>query len=530
VRAVPNVRSAHLEDGPLKLLSPNRTTAGDDRAPSGRSSVLGRALPAGFALMSLVPILLAFNLLAEGHDGTGLDVLGGRGGLIFLLMLASAVSGFLFIRHELARTFDAARRDSGEAIAAELSELMREASSTEIARISEALSGADRSIDERAEDAAREHGRLRDGVARVAGSIRTARDLPALYGGLVEGVLDAVGGRTAYLMEVDGGAGDFVTVAAAGEKKEAARKLRIPLGDGLPGRAARERQPLLVTPSEGKEAGGLTKPAEGILIVPMLRGEDVTAVLLAEGRADGEPLDDGDLSVAADLANLAAATAGHHDAARRQERAHEETLCAFAQLIEVRDPYSRGHAVRVARYCELMARSLQMDDDTVRTLRQAALLHDIGKLWVPEELLRKETRYTNEERLQVRKHVVAAEASLSKMPGLAALAPLVQAHHELVDGSGYPRGLTGDAISLTAHILIVANAFDVMTSDRSYREAVPLKTALDVLRNKSGKWYDKRAVQALLKLDEQELKATGAEATEDGGDVHQGAAAVSIRH
>lgn len=513
----------------MKPASPTETPAAAERAPSGRSSVLGRALPAGFVLMSLVPILLALILLAEDHGEKGLAVLGGRGGLIFLLMLASAVSGFFFIRRELARTFDAARRDSGEAIAAELSGLMREASSAEIARISEALSGANRSIDERVEDAAREHGRLRDGIARVAGTMRTARDLAQLYGGLVEGVLDAVGARTAYLMEVDGDAGDFVTVAAAGDREDVARKARIPLGDGLPGRAARERRPLLVAPGEGREAKGLTKPAEGILVVPMLRGEDVTGVLLAEGRTDGEPLDEGDLSVAADLANLAAATAGHHDTVRRQERAHEDTLRAFAQLIEVRDPYSHGHAVRVARYCELMARQLQMDDDTVRTLRQAALLHDIGKLWVPEHLLRKETRYSNEERLQVRKHVVAAEASLSKTPGLAALAPLVQAHHELVDGTGYPRGLKGDAISLTAHILIVANAFDVMTSDRSYREAVPLKTALDVLRNKAGKWYDKRAVDALLKLDETVLKATSAEDAEETGEVHQGAAAVSIR-
>ncbi|MBZ0267050.1 HD domain-containing protein [bacterium] len=514
----------------MKQNSPSEGKVRAERAPSGRSSVLGRALPAGFVLMSLVPILLALILLAEGSGGEGLDVLGGRGGLIFLLMLASAVSGFLFIRHELGRTFDAARRNSSEAIAAELSDLMREASSAEIERISEAFAATNQSIDERAGDVAAEHDRLRDGVARVAGSIRTARDLPHLYEGLVDGVREAVGGRTIYLMEVDGDAGDFVTAAASGEKEDAAKKLRIPLGDGLPGRAARERRPLLIPPGEEKESAGLTKPAEGILVVPMLRGENVTAVLLAEGRTDGQPLDEGDLAVAADLANLAAATAGHHDAARRQERAHEDTLRAFAQLIEVRDPYSRGHAVRVARYCELMARSLQMDDDTVRTLRQAALLHDIGKLWVPEDLLRKESRYTNEERLQVRKHVVAAEASLSRMPGLAALAPLVQAHHELADGTGYPRGLTGDAISLTAHILIVANAFDVMTSDRSYREAATLKTALEVLRSKSGKWYDRRAVQALLKLDEQVLKATDAEDADEAGEVHQGAAAVSIKH
>jgi len=512
----------------LKQPSPDEARGRGNRAPSGRSSVLGRALPAGFALMSLVPILLALILLGEGHGAKGLDVLGGRGGLIVLLMLASAISGFVFIRFELGRTFDAARRNSSEAVAAELSDLMREASTAEIERISEALVATNRSIDERAGDVVAEHDRLRDGVARVAASMRTARDLPQLYQGLVDGVREAVGGRTTYLMEVDGDAGDFVTVAASGEGNDRAKKAKIPLGDGLPGRAARERSPLLIAPGE-KDAAGLTKPAEGILVVPMVRGEDVTAVLLVEGRVDGQPLDEGDLAVAADLANLAAATAGHHDRVQRQERAHEDTLRAFAQLIEVRDPYSRGHAVRVARYCELMARCLQMDDDTVRTLRQAALLHDIGKLWVPEDLLRKEARYTNEERLQVRKHVVAAEASLSKMPGLAALAPLVQAHHELADGTGYPRGLTGEAISLTAHILIVANAFDVMTSDRSYREAVPLKTALEVLRSKSGKWYDRRAVDALLKMDEQTLKATGADGADDGGEVHQGAAAVSIR-
>ena len=112
------------------------------------------------------------------------------------------------------------------------------------------------------------------------------------------------------------------------------------------------------------------------------------------------------------------------------------------------------------------------------------------------------------------------------IPALASLAPFVRHHHERCDGSGYPDGLAGDSVPLPTHVLIVANAFDIMTSDRSYRKAMSLNEALEVLRAKAGVWYDRRAVQALLSLDRALLSA--AHDTTDGSSSVKGRATASV--
>jgi HD-GYP domain-containing protein (c-di-GMP phosphodiesterase class II) len=198
--------------------------------------------------------------------------------------------------------------------------------------------------------------------------------------------------------------------------------------------------------------------------------------------------------------------------------------------IEARDPYARGHSGRVARYCEEMARALRLDEDTTRTLRRAALVHDIGKLGLPEVLLRKETRFTPEELELVRTHSTAGETLLRSIPALSSLAPLVRHHHERCDGSGYPDGLKGDSIPIPTHVLIVANAYDIMTSDRSYRKAMSLNEALETLRTKAGIWYDRRAVHALLGLDRSVLNApNGGVAAATSNVRGRGTASISVR-
>jgi HD-GYP domain-containing protein (c-di-GMP phosphodiesterase class II) len=154
-------------------------------------------------------------------------------------------------------------------------------------------------------------------------------------------------------------------------------------------------------------------------------------------------------------------------------------------------------------------------------LRRAALIHDVGKITLPETLLRKESRFTPEELELVRTHSAAGEKLVRAIPALASAAPLVRHHHERCDGSGYPDGLKADAIPIPTHVLIVANAFDIMTSDRSYRQAMSLTEALETLRSKAGVWYDRRAVHALLGLDRSVLHVTN--------DVSEGNAAVRGR-
>lgn len=487
---------------------------------------LGALLSAGFALMALVPILLALFLLERRGGGVV-----GLPGAVVLLMLLSALSGFALIRRELGRLVIQLVRTASREAGSGLSERIREASEDEIAKISTTIEAMTSRLREPAA-ATTSPARLEKGIARVAHAAQVARGVRQLRALLTDGVLESLGGRCAYFVGLDEDAGDFVTCAASGAEDvvSAALAWRIPLGEGIPGRCARERRAMVLAQGEIPAGGpSFGAPTHAVVAAPLLQGETLHGVLVADAGPDDRRYGDDDAAALAGYATTAAAALGAATERERLERGLGDVLGGLIGAIEARDPYARGHAARVARYCDGMARALRLDDDTRRTLRLAALVHDVGKLGLPDSVLRKEGRLTPEELELMRTHVSAGEKILRGIPALAPLAPLVRHHHERSDGSGYPDGLKGDAIPLPTHVLIVANAFDIMTSDRAYRKASSLPDALQAIRAKAGTWYDRRAVGALLGLDSGILRATD-DSTGSGATVRgRATASVSVR-
>jgi HD-GYP domain-containing protein (c-di-GMP phosphodiesterase class II) len=503
-----------------------RTRRSGEERPDATSPTSGQKvgplLSIGFALMALVPILLAVYLLDRRPGG-----MIGLPGLIVVLMLASALAGFCLIRQELRRTLAdvvqiATRQTSGD-----LSRF-REASEDEIGKISTTIQSISTRLQERVDGSSRVRDRVTDGIDRVAHAVQASQDTNQLISLLVEGALTTVGARTAYLVGVDEDAGDFVTEAATGEEAEVALGWRIPLGEGIPGRCARERRAVIVSGAELADYGApaFGSPLTSTIAIPLVLGETLFGILVVHGRAAGGNFSDEDAAALTGYGAVATAALGSWGPRDQLQEAIDETLAGLAAAVEARDPYARGHVTRVARYCEEMGKALRLDADTRRTLRRAALVHDLGKITLPDALLRKEGRFTPEELEIVRTHPAAGERLLRGIPALAALAPLVRHHHERCDGSGYPDGLPGDAVSLPTHVLIVANAFDILTSDRSYRKATSLTEALETLRAKAGVWYDRRAVHALLGLDKSLLSA--ARDATDGNATVKGRATASV--
>lgn len=181
----------------------------------------------------------------------------------------------------------------------------------------------------------------------------------------------------------------------------------------------------------------------------------------------------------------------------------EENLPAIAALVnatEARDPYTRGHSERVARYATLLAREVGMSEEEIRILWLAGLLHDIGKIGVRDAILYKPGPLNEEEYRRVQDHPVLAAQILHPIPGLRKVVPLVLHHHEHYDGSGYPDGLAGEEIPLGARILAVVDGFEAMTSVRAYRPAFSPEEALERLEQNSGTQYDPDLVQVWTRL------------------------------
>lgn len=171
---------------------------------------------------------------------------------------------------------------------------------------------------------------------------------------------------------------------------------------------------------------------------------------------------------------------------------------ALAAALDARDPYTAGHSERVSRFAVAMGEELKLDGEALETLRLGALLHDIGKIGVPDEVLRKPGVLTAAEFESIKTHPVAGARILRSIPFLASHIPIVELHHERPDGLGYPYGLRGDEIPLAARIVHVADAFDAMTSARAYRSGrIPVE-AIAELRKCVGTDFDAASVEALI--------------------------------
>jgi putative nucleotidyltransferase with HDIG domain len=175
-----------------------------------------------------------------------------------------------------------------------------------------------------------------------------------------------------------------------------------------------------------------------------------------------------------------------------------EILLLLARAVEARDPCGRGHAARVSTLADATAARLGWDDERRRVLRLGALLHDVGKLAVPEEVLGKPGPLTPEEELTMRAHPRAGAAMVWRVRALRPALPAILFHHERWDGAGYPSGRAGERIPLEARLLAVADCFDAMTTDRSYRAAVAPGDALDELERCAGSQFDPDVVPAFL--------------------------------
>lgn len=175
---------------------------------------------------------------------------------------------------------------------------------------------------------------------------------------------------------------------------------------------------------------------------------------------------------------------------------YEETILAFVDMIEQRDAYTAGHTLRVAKYSRKLASYLQIDEMMIHKIEKAAILHDIGKIATPDTILLKPGRLNALEYELIKNHVTAGYKMLSKVKMYAELAEIMKFHHEHYDGRGYPYGFKHDEIPMEAHILIVADAFDAMTSNRIYKGRLTVEDAIGELNKQSGTQFHPHVVEA----------------------------------
>jgi PAS domain S-box-containing protein/putative nucleotidyltransferase with HDIG domain len=302
----------------------------------------------------------------------------------------------------------------------------------------------------------------------------------------------------------------LVYAAGKGFRTDALKQTKLRIGEGYAGFSALERQPVHIPDLTQVETGFLRSPhfrMESFVAysaVPLIAKGNVQGVLevfhRSKIRADSEWFDllttlAGQAAVAIDNANL---LDGMQKASQELNLAYLATLEGWARALELRDMETEGHSQRVADLTIQLAQAMGVDREELENIQRGALLHDIGKMGVPDRILLKPGKLTDKELDIIRQHPTFAYELLSPIRFLRSALDIPRYHHERWDGTGYPEGLKGEQIPLPARIFAIVDVWDAMTSDRPYRKAISPEKVKAHISEQSGKHFDPKVVELFL--------------------------------
>src|SRR5690606_13716278 len=240
---------------------------------------------------------------------------------------------------------------------------------------------------------------------------------------------------------------------------------------------------------QGPALQWLSEHARQIIAVPLQRQDDVLGCLFAIDK-NTDDFDSVDSKLLNSIANESAI---YLENAMLFEDVHDLMMGLIHSLtsaVDAKDAYTCGHSERVALLTRQLAREMRLPEQSVERFYMAGLLHDVGKIGVPERVLQKEGKLTDEEFGLIKKHPEIGARILSDIKQIEDILPGVLHHHERWDGRGYPHGLAGKDIPLMGRVICLADAFDAMTSNRTYRKAMPLEVAMEEIRRTAGTQFD----------------------------------------
>ncbi len=316
---------------------------------------------------------------------------------------------------------------------------------------------------------------------------------------------------------------DLVLHIAGGEHSERVEALRVPRGQGIIGHVIETGETVVVNDvhQDRRFYQGLDRRSgfqtRAILCVPLrsprivLGGErgEVEGMIIGGAQAlnprNGRPFSPDDVALFQTLASQAATVIRLAELYRETDSLFTRIIDAITGAIDLKDPYTRGHSQRVSDFSVAIAQELGLPRDQIYQLRVASKLHDVGKIRVPDQILKKPGRLEEEEFAEMRRHPTYGmeflrDNGLLDLELLRHSWPALAQHHERLDGRGYPLGISGESISLFGRIVAVADVFDALTSHRPYRPPMPVEQVFALLRRGAGTEFDPECVEALIRV------------------------------
>ena len=264
-----------------------------------------------------------------------------------------------------------------------------------------------------------------------------------------------------------------------------------------------------VDPRFGSQLSVATYQLRSIMSAPLMVRQKFIGVLYVDNRAYAGMFQGSDLELISAFANQAAVAidnAGLFESLQESNNdlrnAYQETLEGWVRMLDLRDKETEGHTQRVTILTERLARSMGVQGDALVQITRGALLHDVGKIAIPDSILLKPAGLTEQERELIRQHPIYACNMINPIEFLQPAIDIPYCHHERWDGTGYPRQLKGDGIPFAARIFAIVDVWDALTSNRPYRKALPADEVKQRIRDDSGRHFDPQVVEAFMKMND----------------------------
>ncbi len=468
-----------------------------------------RKMGIAFFLMALLPILIMlymifFHLNPLSQEGYGVDLQ-----LLVFLSICSSLLGYWIIR-QIGSSISAMAQNAkqlmeGKALAGGISVKDQ---SEEIRNLVKVFNGVNQSLEHQVTQLEQSKAVIQDLMKKIGMVITSEEKTEGLLDLITESMVKAMGAESGavVLLGEEGGERYFSQAVAWGKEREKLLKLAARKNSALTW-MSQEKHPLIINRSENcldaaQDEEDLTY--RSLLCVPLrYKGRNQGSVLVLN-KSNERPFVQDDASMLENVASQIAIAAENTRLAKDAERGYVETIAALAIAVEERDAYTSGHLERVAGFSVRIAENLKMPPQAIQTLRDAAFLHDVGKIAIEDSILLKPGKLTPEERKVMETHAEKGEKIIAPLRAFKDLREIVRHHQEWYDGSGYPDGVKGDQLSLSARILTVADVYDALTTTRPYRQAFSHDEALKMMNAEAGTHFDPEVLRVFTEIVQNE--------------------------
>jgi len=350
-------------------------------------------------------------------------------------------------------------------------------------------------------------------LEQISRHLQQTLDTEVLIPLILEEVNKAIEAEAQSLWLLDNETGLIVCHYATGPGGDAIKKVTVPLGMGIVGSSVATQTAIMIEDAQtdarvfraaDQQTGFVTR---SLLCVPLVRQGKSIGAIEALNKHGSSLFSQADLDLLLSIADSAALSIENARLYAELSISYDGTLDALTAALDLRDRETEGHSRRVVEYTARLARQMGLPEPTISSICRGALIHDIGKIGVPDAILLKPGPLDPAERHIMEKHPVAGYEMLLGVPYLQDEIPIVLAHQEHWDGSGYPFGLKGDQIPLGARLFSIADTFDALTSDRPYRQGRTCGEARDIIAMEAGRQFDPQGVAAFMAVPTEEWES-----------------------